>query len=60
MSGDDQVEVRLSVHELEMIDRSLKAVKELGAAPEEKDILEDALQLVDVALSSALSNARTA
>jgi hypothetical protein len=60
MSGDDQVEVRLSVHELEIIDRSLKVVKELGAPPEEKDILEDALQLVDVALSSALSNARAA
>jgi hypothetical protein len=51
MSGHDQVELRLTVHELEAIYRSLAAVKELHLLPLETDIVEDAIQTVDVALA---------
>jgi hypothetical protein len=48
------IELKLSFRELELIHRSLEAVRTLRLAEHQDDLLADTLQLVDVALEGAV------
>ena len=54
MSGDDRVQLHLSVHELEAIERSLRATRVLEMPADERPVAEDALQVVEGALTAQL------
>jgi hypothetical protein len=47
------IELRLDFRELVLIHRSLAAVRTLGLAEDQDDLLADTLQLIDVALEGA-------
>jgi hypothetical protein len=48
------IELKLGFRELVLIHRSLKAVRTLRLAEHQDDLLDDTLQLVDVALEGAV------
>lgn len=53
---DEQTEqLSLTYRELALIYRSLQAAKTLRALPDESELLDDALQLIDQALRRAIS-----
>lgn len=52
--ADVPFELRLGFRELVLIHRSLEAVRTLGLAEREDDLLTDTLQLIDVALEEAI------
>jgi hypothetical protein len=54
MSGDDRIQLRLTVHELEAIERALRAARALEMPAVGKPAMEDALQAVEVALTVGL------
>jgi hypothetical protein len=47
-------ELRLTYGELSLVYRALQAARTLGALPEENELLDDTIQLVDQALNGAL------
>jgi hypothetical protein len=47
-------ELTLTFDELALIDKSLQAVKALGALPPQDELLNDTIQLVDQALNAAI------
>jgi hypothetical protein len=52
---DEQThELRLTYGELSLVYRALQAARTLGALPEENELLDDTIQLVDQALNGAL------
>jgi hypothetical protein len=55
VAGDEQpIELKLGFRELVLIHRSLEAVRTLGLAQRQDDLLGDTLQLIDVALEGAV------
>jgi hypothetical protein len=48
------IELKLDFRELVLIHRSLEAVRTLGLAEHQDDLLADTLQLIDVALEGAV------
>jgi hypothetical protein len=52
-TDEPPIELRLSFRELTLIHKSLQAVKTLGAH-EQDELLNDTMQLVDVALNEAV------
>jgi len=51
VSGDEQIELRLMVRQLEFIERSLRAIRIIGVPEPQVEVLDDTLQLVAVALA---------
>jgi hypothetical protein len=47
-------ELRLTYGELSLVYRALQAARTLGALPEENELLDDTIQVVDQALNGAL------
>jgi hypothetical protein len=47
---DDRIELKLGLRELDLIHRSLEAVRTLGLVERQDELLTDTLQLIDVAL----------
>jgi hypothetical protein len=47
-------ELTLTFDELALIDKSLQAVKTLGALPPHDELLDDTIQIVDQALNAAI------
>ena len=55
MSGDEEtVALELSFRELVLVHKSLQAAKTLGSLGPENELLDDTMQLVDLALTAAL------
>jgi hypothetical protein len=54
MSGEDSVELRVTVHELEAIERALRATRALAVVAAGTPAVDDALQAVEVVLASQL------
>lgn len=50
---EDQVELTFSVPELDLIYRSLEAIRTLGLVERQDELLTDTLQLIDAALNEA-------
>jgi hypothetical protein len=57
MSGEDRIELRITVHELEAIERALRAARALEIVAAGKPAVDDALQAVEVVLTSATDGA---
>jgi hypothetical protein len=54
VSGDEEpIQLKLGFRELDLIHRSLEAVRTLGLVARQDDLLTDTLQLIDVALEEA-------
>jgi hypothetical protein len=53
-SGEERIPLKLTFGELTLIHKSLQAVKTLGALPPQDELLADTIQLVDLALKSAI------
>ncbi len=51
--AEETYELKLSFGELALIYKSLQATKTVGAPPPQDDLLEDTIQLVDLALKRA-------
>jgi hypothetical protein len=51
---EGQIALKLSIHELVLIHRSLEAVRTLELVERQNDLLTDTLQLIDVALEEAV------
>jgi hypothetical protein len=47
------IQLKLGYHELDLIHRSLEAVRTLGLVERQDELLTDTLQLIDVALEEA-------
>jgi hypothetical protein len=52
-SGEEPIMLKLGFLELDLIHRSLEAVRTLGLVAPQDDLLTDTLQLIDVALEEA-------
>ena len=52
-SDQDTIELKLEFRELDLIHRSLEAVRTLGLVERQDGLLTDTLQLIDVALEEA-------
>jgi hypothetical protein len=50
----EDIELKLSFRQLTLIQKALQAVKTLGALPPQDELLQDTLQLVDLALDEAV------
>jgi hypothetical protein len=57
MSGEDSVQLRVTVHELEAIERALRAARALEIPSAEQPAVDDALQAVEVVLTAQLLTA---
>jgi hypothetical protein len=53
-SEERPIEVKLGFHQLDLIYRSLEAVRTLGLVGRQDDLLTDTLELVDAALQGAV------
>jgi hypothetical protein len=53
-SDEQPVELQLGFRQLDLIYRSLQAVRTLGLVPRQDELLTDTLQLIDVALDEAV------
>jgi hypothetical protein len=51
---EEQIELTLGFGELDLIHRSLEAIRTLGLVERQDDLLTDTLQLIDVALKEAV------
>jgi hypothetical protein len=54
MSGEDRIQLRVTVHELEAIERALRAARALEMPALGKPAADDALQAVEVVLAGQL------
>ena len=54
MSGEDRIQLRVTVHELEAIERALRVAQALEIVAAGRPAVDDALQAVEVVLSSQL------
>jgi hypothetical protein len=54
MSGEDRIQLRVTVHELEAIERALRAARALEMPAVGKPAADDALQAVEVVLADQL------
>jgi hypothetical protein len=52
-SSEEQIELKFGFRELDLIHRSLEAVRILGLVERQNGLLSDTLQLIDVALEEA-------
>jgi hypothetical protein len=52
-SEEQPIELKLGFRQLDLIYRSLQAIRTLGLVPRQDDLLTDTLQLIDVALEEA-------
>ncbi|HKB19522.1 MAG TPA: hypothetical protein VKC65_00825 [Gaiellaceae bacterium] len=50
---EDPIELHIGFLELDLIHRSLEAIRTLGLVERQDDLLTDTLQLIDVALKGA-------
>jgi hypothetical protein len=53
-SPSETYDLKLTFRELALVYKSLQAAKTLGALPEENELLDDTIQLVDQVLNGAL------
>lgn len=51
---EEQIELTFGFRELDLIQRSLEAIRTLGLVERQDDLLTDTLQLIDVALKEAV------
>lgn len=54
MRASDDIGVRLTFDQLALVYKSLQAAKTLGVVPPQDELLEDTLQLVDLALDHSV------
>jgi hypothetical protein len=54
MSGEDRIQLRVTVHELEAIERALRVAQALEIVAAGRPAVDDALQAVEVVLISEL------
>jgi hypothetical protein len=52
--NEESIGLELGFRELVLIHRSLEAIRALGLAERQEDLLADTLQLIDVALEEAV------
>jgi hypothetical protein len=54
MSAGDDIRLELTFAQLALLHKSLQAVKTLGVLPPQDELLDDTLQLVDLALAHSV------